>query len=376
MAITLLPGLEYIWPAYPAHFAKTPLVMDEANNMYANSGRIHDGGIINKIHIPIVTVVQAPNNGIKVSFQGRIKVGSDIEPDGTPTHYRVIPVGDISVGLVATELITDDGTDNGAKKIVSVDDWLTVVFEYENFLAGDNWSASWIPAGGNVTPLTQRAGNLLYDRTGGGWLGNVLNVNNIIVIEYANGRFEQLGGPVHGVGSGTSNALQQLRLSISNPREAGAKFVAPYNGKIAGVIFWANVASNFTTTLYDSNDNALDAYAMTFEDKSASLTAAVTKVWFDIPQTVIAGNTYRLVFDLVSAGILNLYYHDYPADMAADLIGGSDFMWTQRPADGPWTDTPTRKPLLSPFYSELYDTAALGGIKLTAARTSRRRRIA
>ena len=115
MANVFIPGMELHWPGWFGGSGVPNNILDAAGEMCGHTGRITYAGVINKIHFRLGPVAQASVNGLKVSFQGRQDVGNYAVPDETPTHFRVVPQADlIQNSVVATGLMTDDGTDTGA----------------------------------------------------------------------------------------------------------------------------------------------------------------------------------------------------------------------------------------------------------------------
>lgn len=353
-------GVEGDWPVYIGAVTYGEFVIDAAGEMVGHSARIYRAGTINQIHFRLGLVAQAPVNGLKVSFQGRQDVGNYAVPDETPTHFRVVPQGSVAPNLVASGLVTDDGTDTGAKKTVAVGDILTIVYEFENWQAGDDVDIGYLAAGGEMSPGGTDSCWVNWKLGGGGWLGGS-QYACAAVIEFSDGVLVPLKpGFIH---AGPSADVIWARHKLAdNPNETGAKFVAPYTGKIGGIHYWALTIANYTVNLYDTNglmgSVAQDNYNT---DSCMHVLGNRRKVWFDSPISVIAGETYRIT--VKSADDLDwtyLYYNTYSAAMAAALVGGSDFVFTQG-KNGVWVDTTTRKPLVVPFYSEL-EVPSGGGI--------------
>lgn len=348
MAIEFVFGNEYVWPSFPVSGTYYTQPMDAADHKMGHHGRIMYAGTIAKIHVPISTLVQAPVNGIKVSLQGRALVGNNVYPDDTPTHYRVIPVGEIVANTVPiTGLVTDDGTDLGAKKTVAVGDYVTVVVEFESFVAGDNYGGVLAINAGERCPLASGSWGS-YD-LGGGWNTAVV-FSAMVLIEYEDGAIRSLSSGIIAAGSASNYAYVTGNVD-SDPDEWGVKFVAPATGKIGGIAWWGRSGTgNDVVTLYDSGDNVLQAFTILRADENPHLGYINRRTWFDTPISVTAGATYRIT--LLPGGDGFLSYRDYGAEAAAAIVGGSNFVFTHRTDLGAWTDTPTRKALMVPFYTE------------------------
>jgi hypothetical protein len=347
MAIELLSCAEYCWPGWPGYGALGGQIMDGADHKHGGTGIIVYSGTINKIHVPIRAVSQNPINGIKLSFQGHLRVGNNLQPDGISTHYRVIPTGDIEANtVVVSELVTDDGTDNGAKKTVVVNDFFTIILEFENFVAGDSYTPVYIGAmGTGIAPTV--TGGLCHWDIGGGWTYS-LNVSPSFLIEYADGMIIGMPAQQHNIGTVTHYG-NVTGTAASDPNEVGLKFVAPHSGEIGGVCIWGLYADDWLWTLYDSGDNVLGTYTSLKNDRWANYHCA--KIWFDTPILVIKGSTYRLT-QKPSGATFRLYYSDYSVAAAAQMLGGVNFVWTQRKDSGIWTDINTRKPNMGVLYTK------------------------
>lgn len=343
---------ELVWPGWSqGNSIASALIQDADGDKVGHLGRIWRAGELSKVHWPISTVPQAPVNGLKISFQGITAVPPRTHPDGVVTHYAVIPQGSIvPTTVMVSPIITNDGTPTGVKKTVAVGDVICVVWEFESFVAGDHYRSSFFVSAGYTIPSVLEAGSMSYDVSGGGGYtaNNTYSPNSIL--EYADGTLVPFIPGIAGPGSNDWLSFKQL-TDATTPDEAGAKFVAPYSGKIGGILFRQFVNAATIWTLYDSDDNVLVTQTRPYPTVNI-WNSVDNKFWFDTPASVTQGETYRISLK-PSGGNAYLYYFDYSAAIAAVVQGGSDFVWTQRTDAGAWTDTTTRKPNMGIFYTEL-----------------------
>lgn len=355
MALVLGYGREYVWPGHPGTSSTPGLILDADGESYGCTARIPVAGTLDKIHVPFGLIAQAPANGLKVSLEGRTFTNPIVHPDGNVTHYRVIPQGDIAANtIVATELITDDGTDNGNKKVLAVGDEITITITFDSFSAGDDVDIIYLNTAGYVLLGNTRAGGLPYKYAAWAY-SNTLSPN--LVLEYNDGTLVPLPPSAMMIGCAATVVAYTI-TGVSTPDEAGVKFVAPFTGKIGGV--WeAEIHANpggREWKFYDSGDTLLTTQTITTTDTpTTGITAR--KTWFNTPQVVTKGSTYRITMKSYSGNSCVLYHRTYTAAMAAAMFGGADHMLTERKSSGDWTDTSTRKPHMAVIYSELYDPA-------------------
>lgn len=310
------------------------LTMDAATEKVAFTIPAPRDGTINRVGFRFNLVPNPPANGLTVSFQGGDGTGL---PDGIPTHTRLIPVGDIVVNAwVETGLITDDGTDTGAKKTVLQGEQLYTVIEFASFVAGDDIRiAHNIIAFYGLTRSNTYA--MLFTAA---WVKQSPTAL-CFAIEY-----EDIGWvPVFGCIPAETAASTSM-TSASNPNERGMKFTLPVALRANGFLVHKSATATtgtFQMVLYDENDTVL-ATATPDPDVFSTVGNAGLS-WYpfeNVPNVELESETtYRVALKATGAGGVALN-----GIQPNSIVNSSAMPWGERGVQtvrggGAWTDDST-----------------------------------
>jgi hypothetical protein len=351
--LSLETFLEWPWRVdYLSSYASA-INLDAANEKLGMMIRCPYNITVDKLVLSFGSVTQNPVNGLKVSFQGVALVGGKASvPDGNISHYRVITTGEIvGSSSIETGLITDDGTDTGAKKTLSIGEVIAIVVEYNNFVAGDNLQLR-MRQGFGYPMKSSWVHQYLTD-----W-GNMLSsfIPNVLFKDSSNNYYPS--STYCGVGSWSHAQSQAINVN-SDPDECGIKFVSSYTCKLVGIhINWAMRTTDFDMVLYDNNDTVLATKRLEYDTGEGIQDPGNAFEYFymwDTPIEISEGSTYRVTFKaLVGSPNCIFYYCNYTS--VNYLIPTIE--WTQRTNEGSWTDNNARVPTLALVFSEI----ASGGL--------------
>jgi hypothetical protein len=339
MALAEIPG----WPiTYPSLLGDSNTGTFASQTMDADVEKVQitfvapADGTINRCGFLLGAVTQNPTNGLRTSFQGQDAAG---DPDDTETHFRVVPTGDISANAwVTTGLITDDGTDTGAKLTVTQGQFVSFVIEFESFVASDSLAIRTRLLGPWGDTFQRIPYSALFTTA---W-GTRLTANIPFAVQYDDNTWRSMFGA-----SPIASALNTNYNASSTPDECGMKFICPAAIRAVGFILhsaWGGATETLELHLYDSSGAEL-ASATPSPVEVASTAAGIHVVRFDNiadSVTLEAGETYRITQEATGAGNVArtgivLPGGDY--SMASAGPWGEDAVFTSR-SDGSstWTD--------------------------------------
>lgn len=328
----------------PTSFATgVQLLIDGATEKLAHYVRAPRAGTIDGVEFLFNTVGQAPVNGLKVSFQGKNLASGSIpcDPDGVAAQYRVIPQGScVADTWTFSGIMSDNGLDGGAKRVVTAGEWFWIVFEFENWQAGDTvgidtWYAQIIP----------EMGGTLRD-IGAGWVyGPQARYKPNVLIKYDDGTY----GRVSLQGSPTALDSNQDQHSIgtgTDPDEIALRFKLPVPMTIKGAwskLLYSGATEDFTIRLLGADDSVL-ASVQVKPDEHCFQVHTHLMSYFDEEVELAANTVYRLSFrpDTADLSMWQSFILPTIAHMAA-TEWGAEFFWSQRVNDGAWVDTTTRR---------------------------------
>lgn len=313
--------------------------MDADGEKNAMIIRIPRSGTLAKVHFRSGTVTDAPDNGIRISFQDLS--GATGDPDGGVDQFRNVPAPIAANTWYSTGLITSNGTDGGTKRDVVAGQLLAIVADFVSFVAGDNFSAF---SGVSTTAGASRADyHFTYTSAfaGGSWF-RATSVIPILALEYTDGIFCVFDHYMTPVLTSTSININ----TGTSPDEVGLRFQVPFKCAIDGCAFRANFGGNGEIVLYDASNNVLATCPFTANARTQTSDGTAIFRW--VPVTLLANTTYRIVLKPTTATNISLYYITF-ADAAyqAAMPGGSSWYYTSRTDAGAWSDTTTRRPLTS-----------------------------
>ena len=137
--------------------------------------------------------------------------------------------------------------------------------------------------------------------------------------------------------------------SGSTPNERGNMFRLPYGARISGLWLYGTMpAAPFDIVLYDASNTVLAS--KTYNSTYPGL--GIYQFQFDSPVDIAANTWYRATLKATSATNAALREAIFISrEVMESLSGGSDFYSTSRTGSGAWTDTDTRRHILSPLLS-------------------------
>lgn len=310
--------------------APSTMTIDAAGEIAAFVFIAPKTGTLSKVRFRLSGVTTAQD--LKVSFQDL----SSGNPDGTPDQYRVVPSASVAVGFVETGILSDDGTDGGTKRSVTIGDALAVVVEFNS-------------AVGNVQVSTQSSnaasifGHAYSDLFTASWAKNTSQAP-LFALEYSDGSVE----PIAGVLPGTySNVVFN---SGSSPDEYGNVFTLPFSARVSGIWAWVDYDNAADLVLY-SGTSALATIAVPASTNRPGTAMGFVALQFPTPQTLAAG-VYRAVLKPGASNVgINLATLAAAADLAAHFR--SDFYGTSRTDAGAWSDDTTTVYQIGPIIDQI-----------------------
>lgn len=169
------------------------------------------------------------------------------------------------------------------------------------------------------------------------------NRSPVVAIEYDDGTFSCAPG-VYPLAIN-----DQTYNTGSTPDEVGLIFSLPYPCKIMGMAATVRQITGLPDfILYDSDGTTVLASRSVTDADFTNGTTGTYQAMFSTSPTLNANTNYRAVFKPTTASDVRLVYGDAPSAAALDSMpGGQSFHWTQRTNAGSWTETTTRRPLIS-----------------------------
>ena len=315
-----------------SHFG---FVLDADGEKTAFIFRVPKTGTLNKVHFRTGTVTTGDD--LKVSFQN-VDV-TDGDPDETVDQFRVITIadGDDDTWNI-TGIVSSDGTDSGTKRSVTRGEFLSIVIEFDSFVAG----ALEIDVNLGDAANKPVSGALYFDhKTGGTWAKH----NNSLPcfgLEYDDGSFAYIPGVLP---AKTYEADTSFNTSTT-PDEYGLKFQLPFKCKVGGAWYGTIDIDNAAELILYDSDGSTELENVTLDpDIRSIVNLERVAVWFSDDIELLADTNYRLVLKPTTTS--NLIYRGITVDSAGlldQMEGGQLFHKTERTDAGAWTDTTTSRP--------------------------------
>lgn len=353
MALVALGGRTW-FPAI-GHIAGTALVavlIDATAEKVAIVFQVPKTGTLDQFEFRLGTVGVAPVNGLKCSFQDVSLTTGD--PDGTIDQFRTVTAGLTSNAWVVPGLITSDGTDTGTKRSVTRGDYLACVIEFASFIAAESLN---IAAWGNRTSAGQDQSATFVDHFTAAW-AKLNSTAPLIALKYNDGSYGYIGTDVYPFHSAL---VLSNPGSNTTPDEMGFIFTPTVTMGIGGISFWGQLSGDCAFVLYDTDGSTV--LATVTLDKEVRTAGSIRQIAAIFPAvaTVVGGSTYRAVLKPTTTSTIAMY--DFTVSVAAHLDaheGGQNYHWTQRTDAGAWSQTTTRRPVMS-LLIESVDVPAAGG---------------
>jgi len=350
MALVSIGG-SIFYPSFEAQPSanESPLLMDAAGEKVAYIFSAPETG--NLARVRFQTGVVTTGDTLKISFQ-------DVDPatgfpDGTADQYRTLVVADTDDNkALYSGIISSDGTDTGTKRAVTLGEMVAVVFEFNNYVAGNlNLVQRFSYYNSYLTGLCYA---LLYTTS---W-AKQNSAFPRLAVEYDGGTYPMIVG----CNAAVNRITEQAFSSSSNPDERGNVIVPPFDATCSGL--WASVTLDAVADLilYDSANNVLGSFSLDPDIRPAT---SAYNTFAPIPAvTLAAGSLYRVSIKPTSTSTMRAYLADYVANaVLAALSGGTNVYSTTRVVAGGWTDANTKRYLCGLILSQLDDGAGgVGGL--------------
>lgn len=325
-----IPGLQGQAAGAPGYTADT---MAASGARVAMLIGIDQAGTLDWFEFRTGAVTNNPDNGIRFSFQNINP--ADGNPDGTQDQFRDW-TGTLSANTwqVPPGVMTDDGTDGGAKRVVSAGDRLFCVVDFVSFVAGDSFQ------------VTNYGVNTFLNyyvavHNGSSW-SKQIDVIPTIALKYADGTYK----PVHPLGAVFPMATINTRTfnSGSTPDERAVRFTLDAPMRVAGVWVRIDLDAAADVVLYDTGGSVVASGSLLATERASTAGLPVFVPFVSRP-TLTAGAVYRVAVKPTTTSNVSVY--DYAVASAARLAGaptGATWYSSTRTDAGSWTDDDTIVP--------------------------------
>ena len=350
MAIQTLEGF---WlPELPnsAQFSSGALRLDANGEKSAFVFQAPKTGTLDKAEFRLGTATFGGSSVLRVSFQN-INM-SDGNPDGTQDQYR--DMTSLTANAWNTPgLMTDDGTDTGAKRSVTRGDLLAVVWEYATFTAGDDVQVA----------LSVRSAEPDHDlgyvtQFTASW-SKIASRYAHVALKYSDGTYATPVGafPASDINTTTYN-------SGSTPDERGLRFQLPFPASLAGFAAQIDLDGAADVVLYDAAGSAIAGGSVSMDPDVRGSTALTRKSRiFASSIELEADTTYYLLVKPTS--VTDIILADFDVASAGIMSGfrpGTEWYYAHRTDGGSITTTTTKRPYMQLMLDGFDDGAGGGGL--------------
>ena len=297
------------------------------------------------------SVSNAVDNGMHVSFRA-IDPATN-KPSTTIDQFRILTMGSVTTAWFTTGIISDDGTDTGVKRSVTVGDNMCVVIKFNSFVAGDLITPQGITSSTSGTPNTLLNFISTTLDTEATWGASIQTIP-CMALAYSDGTYAYFGDivPAAGVATDTYN-------TGSNPDEIGLRFQFPVDTEVNGAWLHADLDGDYTVCLYNAADGLVASFTSSAIERS--LATAGNAFCPFVPVTIPANTTYRLT--LLPTTATNVVFYNFTVNnnaLLANFPGGITWYYTYRQNAGAFSDTNTKRPWMGLQVSGV-DVSAGGG---------------
>ena len=354
MALQAIQGGLWIpsWKALGnATIDTTTFLIDATGELVALICRVPKTGNLTRFEAMIGAVANAPDNGLRFSFQGvslttgvpdGVIVESITTAGGSPSAAGWLNPGDFNVARAVTQ-----------------GDLLALVIDIPTFVAADSVAI------GGITQLTSSQVFPYSVRTLTTKSGTVLP---IMALHYDDGTYAYLTpdgwgqqlvaivGGAGGIDTGTT------------PDEAGLAITLPFPARLVGVQHATAVPAggNYDLVIYDAASTPLVTLSVD-GDVTGVATVGMHYHLLPTPVTLANGVVYRVILKPTTTNNLLLNTQAFNSLALMDTAeGGQSFYLTQRTDAGAWTDFNTggagfRKPRMWLLFDAFDDGVSAGG---------------
>ncbi len=353
MAIVSEGGVLWI-PRPEAISLATPVfdlhTMNASGEKFACIIRAPKAGTLDWFEYRMGTVVNAPDNGLRFSFQ-TVDLTTGF-PDGTQDQFRDVTSG-ISSGawMVPPGVMTDDGTGGGVKRTVTQDELFACVIDFVTFVAADDVRISSLDLSGTGHTATEG-----YCALNSGTWGKLFDAGNL-ALKYSDGTYGILDTPWYPMSAITARTFN----SGSTPDERGLRFQVRSKRRLRRAWFRIDLDANADVVVYNAADGVLSTSSLDSDVRPGTSACHHIASFPDAP-TLEANTTYRVVVKPTSGSDIVVYDFDVnAAALMAAVEGGAEWYSTTRTNGGAWTDTNTNRMFCGLGFDGL-DVVTAGGL--------------
>ena len=322
---TLRSGL---WPSlfWITSTASAGVGLDASGEKVGHVFYVEKAGNVRKIHFRTVTV----NTGdtIKASLQNV----------DTSTGFPDETVDQSGTVVVAS---SDDNTWKsvtlGADRTVAEGDLLSVVFEFDSYVAGNMFICN------AITDSKMGLGlGYVCHKTGGSW-AKVSSRKPMVVLEYDDGTVGEILGAFAGFTETPSYSTS------TDPKEIGLRFRLPFDTKLEGIQFHGRLSGNVLAAFYDDTPSEV-ATTVTY-DADLTRSTSTDYTWmllFATSQTIAANTWYRVTLRPTTTTSFRIGTQTFSAAAhRGQVVGGLDFEWTEKSAADVWSTSQLKRAAIS-----------------------------
>lgn len=350
MALQTLNG---VWSPHPASGvdvvygagAFDSFILDATAEKLAFIFPVPKTGNIDKVGFLTGTVTTGDT--LKVSVQD-VSL-TDGHPDGTAAVYRTIAIADTDDDTwKETGSLTTDGTDTGTQLAVTRGDLLSIVIEYNSYVAG-NLSIKGLATGSRTNIIARQ----YIDHYTTAWTKSQQTVP-LFSLQYDDGNFYYIPEvlPVSEITSPTFN-------SGSTPDEKALKFSYPFPVRVWGAWWAADMDADGDIVLYDGDTNPSISID---KDRTYTTLGGLCAAPFASDVSLAKDTTYYLAMQPTTTSNLSIPIMTFNTAALLDQTdGGQAFCYAERTDGGGWTTVTNQRPLMGLILNGFDDAISSGG---------------
>lgn len=358
MAITTVPPYAFPNPTMISDIGASntpsfdlPTRMNASGDKMAFVLRVPKTGTLNKFICVLASVADNPDNGIRLSFQDVDAATGN--PDGTQDQYRDI-TGTITAGAQIPGVMTNDGTNGGTKRSVTVGDFVCCVIDFVSFTGSDSITVSY-HATVDFSGASVRDAYMANAPSGS--YNKLAYAIPQIALEYDDGSYALFD-------NGVSVGIVETATFASNstPDERALRFKIPYGCRVIGAMAVLDVDAALDVVLYDASNNVLGSFSIDANNRAGTSAGWSIGYWTGGPVTLTADTEYRVSIKPTTTTSVGLQGRVFPSSayLASNTMGAEWYLSTRTDA-GAWSADQTRVPLISLFINGIEFTVTGGG---------------
>jgi len=287
-------------------------LIDAVGKKFAVVFRVPKTGTLAKTWFRLATVTTGQT--LKVSFQDIDLATGD--PDGVVDQFRTVPVADTDDNVwKQTGLITADGTDTGAKRAVTLGDYLACVHEFDSTAGNLNFGAI---IGGDRTGYVDSA---YIDYYTAAWVKQTMSVP-CFALEYDDGSVEPIMGALP--------FIPGVMIAITAGTEGGTHGKVPFKCRVKGLNFAVahSTSTSFQLRLYASDATTILASVSVDSDVGPGRGTGLGTMgaWYFSSPITLNANDVVFVCATPTGGSLNI----------VDSPLASSTLWNAAPRSSDW----------------------------------------